>query len=187
MFRAKSSAILSSSSTIIADNPRLNIRFEEFNSKISSIIPKKIFQYPIRVILDSQNRIQPFHKIIQTKGDIWLIRLKRDQNIWPKHIKQIIGKEYENKINIYNLLKFLGQSDINNVWIEAGSQLSGFLLKNSLIDELILYVAPKILGHEAQSLCMIYNILHISNAIQFEFQDIRQIGSDIRLILSPKK
>ncbi|AEO08237.1 riboflavin reductase [Buchnera aphidicola str. Ua (Uroleucon ambrosiae)] len=186
VFRAKSSAILSSSSTIITDNPLLNIRYQELDDKTLSIIPKKIFQNPIRIILDSQNRVQPFHKIIQTKGDIWLIRLKRDQNIWPKNIKQIIIEEHQKKININALLKFLGESKINNIWIEAGSQLSGFLLKNNLIDELIIYVAPKLLGHESKPLCIIHKNLKLSNSLQFEFQDIRQIGPDIRLILSPK-
>ncbi|QCI23971.1 bifunctional diaminohydroxyphosphoribosylaminopyrimidine deaminase/5-amino-6-(5-phosphoribosylamino)uracil reductase RibD [Buchnera aphidicola (Macrosiphoniella sanborni)] len=186
-FRAKSSAILTSSSTILTDNPKLNVREKEFDKKTLSIFPKKLFQHPIRIILDSQNRVQPHHEIIKTIGNIWLIRLKLDQNIWPKNTKQIIEKEHKNKINIYSLLKFLGKSNINNIWVEAGSQLSGFLLKQNLIDELIIYIAPKILGHEAKPLCMVYNQLKLSNALQFNFQDICQIGPDIRLILSSKK
>lgn len=186
-FRAKSSAILSSSATIIHDNPLLNVREKEFDEKILSIFPKKTFQQPIRIILDSKNRVQPHHKIIKTIGQVWLIRLKYDQNIWPKNTKQIIEKEHKNKINIYSLLKFLGTSNINTLWIEAGSRLSGFLLHQNLIDELIVYIAPKILGHEAMPLCMIYNQLQLSNVIQFNFKDVRQIGPDIRFILSPKK
>ncbi|QCI17843.1 bifunctional diaminohydroxyphosphoribosylaminopyrimidine deaminase/5-amino-6-(5-phosphoribosylamino)uracil reductase RibD [Buchnera aphidicola (Acyrthosiphon lactucae)] len=186
-FRAKSSAILSSSATILSDNPLLNVRYQEFDKETLSIFPHKIFQHPIRVIIDSKNRVQPSHKIIKTKGKVWLIRLKYDKKIWPENTKQIIEQAYNKKIDIFSLLKFLGKSEINNVWIEAGSSLSGFLLNSCLIDELILYMAPKILGHEAKPLCMIYEKLKISNALQFKFQDICNIGPDIRLILSPKK
>lgn len=186
-FRAKSSVILSSSSTVLSDNPLLNIRYKEFDKKTLSIFPQKIFRHPTRVIIDSRNRVQPAHKIIETKGEIWLIRLKYDKNIWPKNTTQIIEKAYNKKIDIFSLFKFLGQSEINNVWIEAGSTLSGFLLNSHLIDELIIYMAPKILGHEAKPLCMIYKKLDILNALQFKFQDIRRIGPDIRYILSPQK
>ncbi|AEO08798.1 riboflavin reductase [Buchnera aphidicola str. Ak (Acyrthosiphon kondoi)] len=185
-FRAKSSVILSSSSTILNDNPLLNVRLQEFDKKTLSIFPQKIFQHPIRVIIDSKNRVQPSHNIIKTEGKIWLIRLKSDKKMWPGNIAQIIEKEHNKKIDIFSLLKFLGRSEINNVWIEAGSTLSGFLLNAHLIDELIIYMAPKILGHEAKPLCKIYKKLKISDSLQFKFQDICNIGSDIRLILSPK-
>ncbi|QCI20588.1 bifunctional diaminohydroxyphosphoribosylaminopyrimidine deaminase/5-amino-6-(5-phosphoribosylamino)uracil reductase RibD [Buchnera aphidicola (Brachycaudus cardui)] len=186
-FRAKSSVILSSSSTILTDNSLLNVRYKEFDKHTLSIFPKKIFQHPIRVIIDSQNRITPLHKIIQTQGKIWLIRLKYDQYLWPKHITQILRKEHDKQINMLSLLKLLGKSQINNVWIEAGSSLSGFLLNQNLIDELIIYIAPKMLGHEAKPLCILYNKLKLIDSLEFNFQDICQIGPDIRLILSPKK
>lgn len=186
-FRAKSSVILSSSSTILTDNPQLNVRYEELDQKTLSIFPKKIFKHPTRVIIDSKNRIQPSHKIIQTIGKIWLIRLKLDKNKWPKNTKQIIIKSNNEKINILSILKFLGKSEINNVWIEAGSNLSGFLLENYLADELIIYLAPKILGHKSKPLCIINNITKLFNSLQFQLKDMCQIGPDIRLILHPKK
>ncbi len=186
-FRAKSSVILSSSSTILSDDPLLNIRYKEFDKKTLSIFSQEHFQHPTRVIIDSQNRIKPSHKIIETEGRIWLIRLKPDNKIWPKNTTQIIEKEYNKKIDIFSLFKFLGKSEINNVWIEAGSTFSGFLLNSYLIDELIIYMAPKILGHEAKPLCMVYKKLKILNALQFKFQDICNIGPDMRFILSPKR
>ncbi len=186
-FRAKSSAILSSSTTILNDNSLLNVRYQELDKKTLSIFPKKIFQHPIRVIIDSKNRITPLHKIIYTQGKIWLMRLKSDKKLWPKNTIQVITQEHNKKINILSVLKLLGKSEINNLWIEAGSTLSGFLLNQHLIDELIIYISPKILGHEAKPLCMLYNKCRLFDSLQFHFQDVRQIGPDIRLILSPKK
>ncbi|ANZ22651.1 5-amino-6-(5-phosphoribosylamino)uracil reductase [Buchnera aphidicola (Diuraphis noxia)] len=185
-FRAKSPVILSTSATILKDDSLLSVRYQEFDKKTLSIFPKKIFKHPIRVIIDSKNRITPSCKIFNTKGKIWLMRLKLDENKWPKNTKQIIIKEHEKKIDILSVLKFLGQSEINNVWIEAGSRLSGFLLHQHLIDELIIYIGPKILGHKAQPLCCFYNEFNLIDALQFEFKNIQTIGSDIRLILHPK-
>lgn len=185
-FRAKSSAILSTSSTVINDNSLLNVRYKELNKKTLSIFPKKIFKQPIRVIIDSQNRILKSQKIIQTEGKIWLIRLKKDTEIWPKNTKQIIIKKHEKKINILSVLKFLGKANINKVWIEAGSTLSGFLIHKKLIDEIIIYIAPKILGHQAKPLCILNHELKLIEALRFNFQEIKNIGSDVRIILTPK-
>lgn len=99
-FRAKSSVILSSSATILSDDSLLNVRYKEFDKHTQSIFPKEIFQHPIRVIIDSKNRIKPSHNIIHTEGKIWLIRLKSDTHIWPDNITQIIGQE-DNKKSIF--------------------------------------------------------------------------------------
>ncbi|QFQ32619.1 bifunctional diaminohydroxyphosphoribosylaminopyrimidine deaminase/5-amino-6-(5-phosphoribosylamino)uracil reductase RibD [Buchnera aphidicola (Aphis fabae)] len=187
IFRAKSSAILSSSTTIIHDNAQLTVRKKEFNSKILSKFPEKDFKHPIRVIIDSKNQMKKSHKIMHTKEKILLIRLKPDNELWPDNIKQIIIKPYKKKINIISTLKFLGNLEINNVWIEAGSTLSGSLLKMQLIDEIIIYIAPKILGHEAKPLFLLKNHLKLFECIKFNFVDFKKIGPDIRLILEPQK
>ncbi|QCI22296.1 bifunctional diaminohydroxyphosphoribosylaminopyrimidine deaminase/5-amino-6-(5-phosphoribosylamino)uracil reductase RibD [Buchnera aphidicola (Lipaphis pseudobrassicae)] len=185
-FRAKSSVILSSSSTILKDNSLLNVRYKELDKKTLLTFPKKIFRQPIRVIIDSKNRITPSHKMFRTKGKIWLIRLKLDKLSWPKNTTQIIFNERDKKINILSVFKFLGKSEINSVWIEAGSTLSGFLLDKNLIDELVIYIAPKILGHKAKPLCLLDHKLKLIDSLQFQLQNIRKIGTDVRLILYPK-
>lgn len=185
-FRAKSSAILSSSATILADNSLLNVRYQELDKKTLSVFPNTIFRHPKRVIIDSQNRITKLHKIIKTEGDIWLMRLKLDKISWPNHVTQFLINEHKKKINILSVLKILGKLEINNVWIETGSNLSGFLLNQKLIDEIIIYIAPKILGHEAKPLCILNNKVHLFDSLQFHFKNICQIGPDIRIKLYPK-
>ncbi|QCI25085.1 bifunctional diaminohydroxyphosphoribosylaminopyrimidine deaminase/5-amino-6-(5-phosphoribosylamino)uracil reductase RibD [Buchnera aphidicola (Rhopalosiphum padi)] len=185
-FRAKSSAILTSSTTILNDNPLLTVRHKDFNKETLSVFPKKIFQHPIRVIIDSKNRVKKSHKIIQTKEKILLMRLKLDKEIWPENIKQIIMNSHKENVDLLSVLKFLGNSEINNLWIEAGSTLSGSFLKLELIDEIIIYMAPKILGHKAKPLFIFDNKLKLFNCLKFNFKDIRRIGPDIRLKLEPK-
>ncbi|AAM67989.1 bifunctional diaminohydroxyphosphoribosylaminopyrimidine deaminase/5-amino-6-(5-phosphoribosylamino)uracil reductase RibD [Buchnera aphidicola (Schizaphis graminum)] len=185
-FRAKSSAILTSSATILNDDPLLNVRYKKFDKNTLSTFPKKIFQQPIRIIIDSKNRVKKSHKIIQTKEKILLMRLKLDKEIWPENTKQIIIKPYKENIDLLCVLKFLGNLEINNLWIEAGSTLSGCFLKLELIDEIIIYIAPKILGHEAKPLFIFNNQLKLFDCLKFDFKDIRQIGPDIRIKLEPK-
>ncbi|CAL4324698.1 Riboflavin biosynthesis protein RibD, partial [5-amino-6-(5-phosphoribosylamino)uracil reductase] [Buchnera aphidicola (Cavariella theobaldi)] len=187
IFRAKSSVMLSTSSTILIDDPYFTVRTEEFPKKIQSIFPYKIFQHPIRAIIDSQNRIKLSHKIIQTNGPIWLIRLKSDKKTWPKNVKEIIVPKYDDNIDILSLLKIFGQQELNKIWIESGSKFSSFLLKKGLIDEIIIYIAPKILGNQAQPLFILENIIKLSECLKWNFKDIKKIGSDIRLRLEIKK
>ena len=184
-FRKKSAVILSTSKTILIDNPLLNTRYNN-NEYIISDSNKKDKQ-PIRVIIDSKNKVQPFHKCITGIGTTWLARLKKDENIWPKNVKQIIIPAYKNKINLINLFSFLGNHEINNIWIEAGAVLSGSLIQLNMIDELILYIAPKLLGHHAKPLCILENYLDFKTIPTFTLKDITKIGTDVRLILTLNK
>ncbi|MCW5196368.1 bifunctional diaminohydroxyphosphoribosylaminopyrimidine deaminase/5-amino-6-(5-phosphoribosylamino)uracil reductase RibD [Buchnera aphidicola (Pemphigus obesinymphae)] len=182
-FRKKSGVILSTSQTILIDNPLLNVRKDTNILSVSNEAKNQ----PIRVIIDSKNRIQPFHKCVNSKGEIWLARLKQDKNIWPNNVKQVIFSQRNNQINLKHLISYLGNCNINNIWIEAGASLSGSLIKLNIIDELILYVAPKLLGHHAKPLCMLEKYLDLNKVPTFTFKDVTKIGTDIRFILKIHK
>ncbi|WP_343128092.1 bifunctional diaminohydroxyphosphoribosylaminopyrimidine deaminase/5-amino-6-(5-phosphoribosylamino)uracil reductase RibD [Buchnera aphidicola (Takecallis taiwana)] len=179
--RALSAAILSTSSTILKDNPKLTAR-----CNINKIFQKKYVQ-PKRIILDSKNRIQPTHQIIQeNSSEVWLIRLYHDQKYWPNHVKQIILPKYKNYINLKKLLQFIGKQQINTVWIECGTSLCSNMIKLNLIDELILYIAPKMLGNLAKPLYFDTKNIHLNQVNKFIFTSIKHIGPDIRIKLKPK-
>ncbi|CAL4043719.1 bifunctional diaminohydroxyphosphoribosylaminopyrimidine deaminase/5-amino-6-(5-phosphoribosylamino)uracil reductase RibD [Buchnera aphidicola] len=184
-FRKKSGVILSSSQTILIDDPLLNVRnctTKNFFLKLN----KKIKQ-PIRVIIDSKNQVQPFHKCITSMGEIWLARLKKDRKIWPDNVSQLVMPKYNNQINLMKLFSYLGKHNINNVWIESGASLSGSLIKLNIIDELIIYMAPKLLGNHAKPLCLLENYLDLKKVPKFIFKDVTKIGPDIRFILKMQK
>ncbi|WP_343190224.1 bifunctional diaminohydroxyphosphoribosylaminopyrimidine deaminase/5-amino-6-(5-phosphoribosylamino)uracil reductase RibD [Buchnera aphidicola (Mollitrichosiphum nigrofasciatum)] len=172
--RAKNDAILSTSNTVIKDNALLNIRKKN--------ILKKINTQPIRIIIDSKNKIQPNQKIIKFKSKIFLIRFKKDKKIWPEHVKQLIIPKINNKINLIHLFKLLGNKNINNLLIESGPKLFSTLLKEKIIDKLILYISPKILGNNSKPLAIIKTI-NLSKAIKLKFDSIKKIGEDIRIKL----
>ncbi|CAL4043517.1 Riboflavin biosynthesis protein RibD [Buchnera aphidicola (Tetraneura ulmi)] len=179
-FRAQSQIILTSSKTILSDNPLFNVQHKNKNKKIKK---------PILVIIDNKNKIKPnHHSILKNKKKIWIIRLKKDEEKWPKHVKQIIFEKSKKKINIKKLLQYFGKKKINIVWIESGPRLAGYFLEKKLIDELILYTSPKILGQTAKPLFELKNpIKDVNKKQKLIFYSIKLISSDLKITLRKNK
>ena len=77
----------------------------------------------------------------------------------------------------------LGKQQINSIWVEAGPTLAGALLQAGLVDELIVYIAPKLLGSDARGLCILPGLEKLADALQFKFKEIRHVGPDVCLHL----
>ncbi len=184
-FRAESSAILSTSATVLADNPSLNVRWSELGSEVQAIYPEGNLRQPLRIILDSQNRVTPQHQLVNIPGDVLLARLEADSQVWPESVEQWRVAGRDNRIDLVLLMMQLAKRQINAIWVEAGAQLAGALLQAGLVDELIVYMAPKLLGNNGLALCELPGLQHLTDAPEFAFSDIRQIGPDLRLRLKP--
>lgn len=194
-FRAQSCAILSTSGTVLADDPALTVRWESLDVDVQSVYPQENIRQPIRVIIDSQNRITPQHRLVHQPGKTWLIRLQKDNQIWPNSVDQILvqkaslersqGLSKTGQIDLHSLMLLLGEKQVNRLWVEAGATLAGALLKAGLVDELIIYLAPKLLGNDARTLCCLPGLNYLRDAPTFEFIDIHPLGPDVRLTLRP--
>ncbi|MEZ7211139.1 bifunctional diaminohydroxyphosphoribosylaminopyrimidine deaminase/5-amino-6-(5-phosphoribosylamino)uracil reductase RibD [Pantoea ananatis] len=184
--RAQSSAILSSSATVLADNPSLTVRWSELDSESQRLVDEAELRQPVRVIVDSQNRVTPHHKLIEQSGETWLMRQQVDDRHWPETVTQIPVPLRDSQLDLVALMMVLGQRQINSVWVEAGATLAGALIQAGLVDELIVYVAPKLLGNDARGLCQLAGVTQLADAPVFAFRDIRQVGDDVRLTLTPQ-
>ena len=179
--RAQASAILSTSQTVLADDPLLNVRHEQFSLALQKQYLKAHLRQPIRVILDNHHQVQPRHRLFQIKSPVWLVsHTERDLSAFPSNCQQIILNS-SGKSDLLQLMEILGYKQINSVWVEAGAKLAGSLIEEKLVDELILYIAPKLLGHEARDLCYLPNIKTLSNAIYWKLNNIETFGSDIKI------
>ncbi|CAL4323243.1 Riboflavin biosynthesis protein RibD [Buchnera aphidicola (Symydobius americanus)] len=176
-FRSKSSAIISTSNTILTDNPLLTARYKIKNND-------KIKQ-PIRIIVDSQNRVKPYHNLIKQTEKIWLIRLKKDNETWPNHVQQILIPSYKKKINLIKLFYMLGKKEINTIWIESGSIFFSKILNLGIADEIIFYIATKMLGDTGKPSFITNKITNLKNVPNFRLEKIKRIGPDIKIILKP--
>ncbi|AGC03513.1 riboflavin biosynthesis protein RibD [Candidatus Blochmanniella chromaiodes str. 640] len=189
-FRAESDVILSTAGTVLADDPKLNVRWECFSDEMKRIYANNQIRQPLRVIIDSTNRVLPTHRIIRYEGKILLVRLKKDHRNWPSSVEQLllssINCHGHHRINLTELMQHLGYREINNIWVEAGATFSGVLLDIGLVDELILYQAIKFLGSDARPLCLLPNIKCLNDIKSFKLLDVKNIGPDLRLRLIPK-
>ena len=183
--RAQSAAILTSSATVLADDPALTVRWDELGGDVQAVYPREAVRQPVRIVIDGQSRVTPQHRLISQPGNTWLVRSRADDKQWPDTVEQLIIPEHQGHIDIVLLLMQLGKRQINSVWVEAGPQLAGALLQAGVVDELILYVAPKLLGSDARGLCQLPGLSALADAPEFRFSQIRQVGPDLCLHLSP--
>ena len=93
--------------------------------------------------------------------------------------------EHNGHLDLVVLMMLLGKQQINSIWVEAGPVLAGALLQAGVVDELIVYVAPKLLGSDARGLCVLPGLEKLSEAPHFKFNEIRHVGPDVCLHLIP--
>ncbi|OAN14319.1 bifunctional diaminohydroxyphosphoribosylaminopyrimidine deaminase/5-amino-6-(5-phosphoribosylamino)uracil reductase [Photobacterium jeanii] len=191
-YRAQAGAILSTSATVLADDPSLNVRWQELSDEIQAQYPQANLRQPTRVIIDSQNRVTPQHKLTSLTGNTLLARREQDSADWPSSVKQLQCIENaQGQIDLTALMQQLvREHDINHIWVEAGAELAGGLLAAGLVDELILYQAPKLMGSDSRGLVNLAGLTAMSQVPELDITDVRTVGPDIRItarIKSPKE
>ncbi|XWY21991.1 bifunctional diaminohydroxyphosphoribosylaminopyrimidine deaminase/5-amino-6-(5-phosphoribosylamino)uracil reductase RibD [Bisgaard Taxon 45] len=183
--RAKASAILSTSATVLADDPLLNVRWQQLPEKVKAEYALENVRQPVRVILDSQHSVQPTHQLFQCSSPVWLVsQMPRSLIGFPsycEHIQLAPSRAY-----LSDLMTELGQRQINTLWIEAGATLAGALIEAKLVDELIIYIAPKLLGDEARGLCKLPHLTRLADASVWQLHSIEKMGEDIKAIYHPR-
>ncbi|WP_312985595.1 bifunctional diaminohydroxyphosphoribosylaminopyrimidine deaminase/5-amino-6-(5-phosphoribosylamino)uracil reductase RibD [Atlantibacter sp.] len=183
-FRAQSSAILTSSATVLADNPSLTVRWNELDADTQALYPEDQLRMPTRIVIDSQNRVTPEHKIIHQPGETWLARTQPDDARWPEGVTQLPVPEHNGHLDLVVLMMLLGKRQVNTIWVEAGAELSGALLQAGVVDEIVLYIAPKLLGSDARGLFALPGLEKLADAPALTFSEIRPVGPDLCLRLT---
>ncbi|WP_176701253.1 bifunctional diaminohydroxyphosphoribosylaminopyrimidine deaminase/5-amino-6-(5-phosphoribosylamino)uracil reductase RibD [Gilliamella sp. wkB108] len=181
-FRAQASCILSTCATVQADNASLTVRYAELPEEIKKIYHPENIRQPIRIIIDSQQRLTGQENVFKQQGETWVVR-KQKIPIDRPNTKLIVESSAQNYIDLKQLLMILGEKQINSVWVEAGAHLAGALIEQNLIDELIIYYAPKLLGHNAMDMCILPNLYQLAFAPSFRFESAKMTGEDLRVIL----
>lgn len=172
-WRARSSAILTGIGTVLADDPSLNVRAFD------------IGRQPLRVILDSTLRMSPKAAMLSLPGSTLVVTASHDAARAAALRAagadvQVAGKE--GRIDLAALMKMLAAREINEILVEAGATLSGALLEAGLVDELVLYQAPCLLGDTGRGLFRLTNLTQMAKRPTLEIKDARAIGQDWRLV-----
>lgn len=172
--RAKSGAILSTSKTVIDDNASLNVRWGDLPTSVKARYDAEDLRQPVRVILDRQQALTPELKLFKADGEI--ITVAPNGDITPE-------LDDNQQVDLGKTLETLSQQhNINHLWVEAGATLASSLIKHKLVDELIIYLAPKIMGSDGRGLLGALGLQSMAEAIDLDIQDVRQVGRDVRIV-----
>ncbi len=182
--RARAGAILSSAKTVLDDDPSLDLRLTKQDLK-------QIFEVrqPVRVLVDSRLRLSGSEKLFSIAGDIWIYTASEDAGRHERLSARgatIIQLEADESghIDLRAMMQDLGQRGINDVHSECGQQLAGALMQQQLADELVLYLAPHLLGSAARGGFDLGELTAMDQRTNCSMRDLRQLGDDLRLTLN---
>jgi diaminohydroxyphosphoribosylaminopyrimidine deaminase/5-amino-6-(5-phosphoribosylamino)uracil reductase len=178
--RARSSAIMTGIETVLVDDPSLTARpGGEAGDEI---------RQPVRIILDSRLRTPPAAKLLQMPGKTLIVTGVADAEnktrLTKKGVEVVTLPLQDQRLDLSAVMQYLGTLEMNEVHLEAGATLCGALLQARLIDELVIYMAPHLLGNAARGLLALPGLERMEQRMQLSINDIRAVGADWRITAS---
>jgi len=177
-WRARSCAILTGIGTVLADDPQLNVRGVETSRQ------------PLRAVVDNGLRMPLDAKMLQQHGVVIYTATQDAQKIAALEragARVVVLPEADGQVDVAAVLCDLAIQGCNEVLVEAGSKLNGALFKAGLVDELVLYLAPQMLGDMARGMARLGELISLEQRIELEWNDVRQVGRDLRIVARVKK
>ena len=171
-WRARACAIMTGIGTVQQDNPQLTVR----------AVPTP--RQPQRIVVDSQLDIDPAAQVM-AGGGTWIITTdahpERASRLRDAGAEVIVLPTEGVKVDLKALMQLLGQRQINELHVEAGYKLNGSLLRMGLVDEMLIYLAPCLLG-PAQGMARLPELSALSDRIKMRFHQVDAVGGDLRVI-----
>ncbi|MEZ5523415.1 MAG: bifunctional diaminohydroxyphosphoribosylaminopyrimidine deaminase/5-amino-6-(5-phosphoribosylamino)uracil reductase RibD [Pseudomonadales bacterium] len=183
--RARSSAIVTGVGTVLHDDPSMTVRAEQlglFEGLVSEQldVADVTRRQPLRVVLDSAFQTPPTAKIVNQPARTWIVGASRpERTIGDAELKCIANAA--GRVDLKGVLEALAASECNEVLVEAGAELSGAFLQAGLVDELVIYMAPKLLGDAARPLMALPGMDKMADQVNLQITEMRSVGDDWRI------
>ena len=175
-WRARACAVLSGIGTVLQDNPRLNVRAVHTPRQPDLVLIDSRLQTPLHAKLwNEKRRVIIFHAVQDSE---------KEKALTDKGATLFCLKGTGDKVDLPAMVQQLGQLNCNEVHVEAGHKLNGSLLNAGLIDELLVYVAPLLVG-PGQGMAALPTLSHLDQLQRWRFHESAAIGEDLRLLLRP--
>ncbi len=179
--RAESSAVLTGIGTVLADDCSLTVRAEELGLT-GDTLARATTRAPTRVVLDSNARLPSAARCLGESAPLWVMTAEGNNVPAPARVIPI-ARTADGLLDLQAVMARLGKEGMNEILVECGPTLAGALLRASLIDELVIYQAPLLLGKSARPLVdLAFDTL--LEGVRLAYRDIRQIGPDLRMMAS---
>jgi diaminohydroxyphosphoribosylaminopyrimidine deaminase/5-amino-6-(5-phosphoribosylamino)uracil reductase len=182
--RARSSAILTGIGTVLADDPALNVRLDA--EQLHGVEP---LRQPLRVVLDPDLAMPAQAQMLSLPGNTLVFTAVNDPGRY--RALQASGAEVAlvggaaGQLDLSAVLEQLAEREINEVLLECGATLAGAFLQAGLVDELIVYLAPHLMGDSARGLFRLPGLERMRERIALEWLDVRHVGSELRITARP--
>ncbi len=172
-WRARSCAVMVGVGTLLADNPRLTVR------------EVKTTRQPLRVVVDRQLEIPLDARVLE--GGHALIATAHDRPDKVRQLEQLGARVVrlpnpEGKVDLAALMHELARRELNEVLVESGSRLNGALLRADLVDELVVYLAPHLLGDTARGMFDLGELTGLDQRVELTIREVRRVGTDLRVV-----
>lgn len=178
-WRARAGAILTGIGTILQDNPRMDVRLDSARRQPSLVIVDSTLKTPVDSAVFSTNR--PVYIYSAVRNEVQ----QRALEARGASVIHLPGTQRDGtatgKVDLKAMLHDLGHREVNELHVEAGRSLNGALIHEGLVDEVLLYLAPKLLG-EARDMALFGPLANLNQALQLDFLNTAMVGQDLRVL-----
>jgi len=176
-WRARASAVLTGVGTVLEDNPRLDVRLVD--------TPRQ----PHLVVVDSHLQTPPDAHVFIAGRPVWIYAAARDEvrakALEARGATVTCVPNASGKVDLAAMLQDLAQRGVNELHVEAGHKLNGSLLREGCVDELLVYLAPKLIGSGLDMASHLHAegpLISLAGALPLEFKSVEMLGPDLRIV-----
>jgi diaminohydroxyphosphoribosylaminopyrimidine deaminase/5-amino-6-(5-phosphoribosylamino)uracil reductase len=171
-WRRRASAVLTGIGTALADDPRLDVRAVSTSAQ------------PMRVVVDSQLRLPASARLLEPPGKVLIFAARStselDRELLSRGALVLQATGVDGQVDLKAMLRELAQQGCNEVHVEAGAVLNGALLHAGVVDELLIYLAPSLLGH-GRPMAHLPALMSLAGRLKLRFEDVQLLGDDLRV------